>query len=432
MTSSSPPLSPASPPIARAAQEHLQYFIGLMSGTSLDGVDGVLLEWREGSPSGASVEHDMSPSLLSGTRQLKVLQHVFQAFDADFREELLKLNTPGNNELHRAALAGNRLARHYAQVVHALLNATGLQAKDIQAIGAHGQTVRHRPLEFDADPSTGQGAVGYTLQLNNPALLAELTSIDVVAEFRTRDLAAGGQGAPLVPAFHAEIFGASTHTVAVVNIGGISNISILRSASKQSTIDTAKIHSPLISGFDCGPGNALMDHWVHLHQGTNYDANGEWAAQGKVIPALLQSLLSEPFLHQAPPKSTGRDLFNPAWLHEHLRHVQGNLAAVDVQATLCEFTALAIAKDLKLHAAQAKQLWVCGGGALNGHLMSRLQAHASGIQVASTELHGLPPLQVEAAAFAWLAAKTMKRETGSLESVTGARGARVLGAIYPR
>jgi anhydro-N-acetylmuramic acid kinase len=175
-----------------------------------------------------------------------------------------------------------------------------------------------------------------------------------------------------------------------------------------------------------------MDHWVHLHQGTNYDANGEWAAQGKVIPALLQSLLSEPFLHQAPPKSTGRDLFNPAWLHEHLRHVQGNLAAVDVQATLCEFTALAIAKDLKLHAAQAKQLWVCGGGALNGHLMSRLQAHASGIQVASTELHGLPPLQVEAAAFAWLAAKTMKRETGSLESVTGARGARVLGAIYPR
>ena len=400
-----------------------------MSGTSLDGVDGVLLQWQSKSPLANDVGQDRSPSLLFNTPSLKVLQHVFQPFDAEFRAELLGLNTPGNNELHRAALAGNRLARSYASVVHALLNASSLQAQDIQAIGAHGQTVRHRPLEFDADPQTGKGAVGYTLQLNNPALLAELTGMDVVAEFRTRDLAAGGQGAPLVPAFHAEIFGASTHTVAVVNIGGISNISILKNASRQNSIDGANIHSPLISGFDCGPGNALMDHWVHLHQGKDFDANGAWAAQGQVIPALLQSLLTEAFLHQTPPKSTGRDLFNPTWLQQHLRN---EFAAVDVQATLCEFTALAIANDLKQHAPDAKQLWVCGGGALNGHLMSRLQAHVPGVQVASTEAHGLPPLQVEAAAFAWLAAKTMKRETGSLESVTGARGARVLGAIYPR
>jgi anhydro-N-acetylmuramic acid kinase len=410
-------------------QDHLQYYIGLMSGTSLDGVDGVLLQWQDSAPSGVSVEHDGSLSVLSDTRQLKVLQHAFQPFDAEFRAELLSLNTPGHNELHRAALAGNRLARAYAKVVHTLLHESGMQANDIHAIGAHGQTVRHRPLEFDADPSTGQSAVGYTLQLNNPALLAELTGIDVVAEFRTRDLAAGGQGAPLVPAFHAEIFGASTHTVAVVNIGGISNISILRTASKQNSIDTANIHSPLISGFDCGPGNALMDHWVHLHQGQDYDVNGAWAAQGKVIPALLQSLLSEPFLHLTPPKSTGRDLFNPTWFQQHL---QTEFAAVNVQATLCEFTALAIANDLKRHAPDAKHLWVCGGGALNGHLMSRLQAHVLGVQVASTEVQGLPPLQVEAAAFAWLAAKTTKRETGSLQSVTGARGARVLGAIYPR
>ena len=400
-----------------------------MSGTSLDGVDGVLLEWRDRTPSGVSVQHVVSPSVLSGTRQLKVLQHAFQPFDAEFRAELLSLNTPGDNELHRAALAGNRLARAYAKVVHALLNKSGMQANAIQAIGAHGQTVRHRPLEFDADLSTGQSAVGYTLQLNNPALLAELTGMDVVAEFRTRDLAAGGQGAPLVPAFHAEIFGASTHTVAVVNIGGISNISILKNASRQNSIDAANVHSPLISGFDCGPGNALMDHWVHLHQGKDFDANGAWATQGQVIPALLQSLLTEAFLHQTPPKSTGRDLFNPTWLKQYLRN---EFAAVDVQATLCEFTALAIANDLKQHAPDAKQLWVCGGGALNGHLMSRLQAHVPGVQVASTEAHGLPPLQVEAAAFAWLAAKTMKRETGSLESVTGARGARVLGAIFPR
>jgi anhydro-N-acetylmuramic acid kinase len=396
-----------------------------MSGTSLDGVDGVLLEWQESTQNGIAIEHD-TPSTLLCTRQLKVLQHVFQPFDAKFRAELLSLNTPGNNELHRAALAGNRLARDYAKVVQALLQQSSKQAKDIQAIGAHGQTVRHRPLEFDADASTGQSAVGYTLQLNNPALLAELTSIDVVAEFRTRDLAAGGQGAPLVPAFHAEIFGASTHSVAVVNIGGISNISILPSASTHSH---AKPTSCAITGFDCGPGNALMDHWVQLHQGKDFDANGAWAAQGQVIPALLESLQTEPFLHLAPPKSTGRDLFNATWLQHHL---QNEFAAVDVQATLCEFTALAIANDLKRHAPDAKQLWVCGGGALNGHLMSRLKVHVPGVQVASTEAHGLPPLQVEAAAFAWLAAKTMKRETGSLESVTGARGARVLGAIYPR
>ena len=396
-----------------------------MSGTSLDGVDGVLLEWQESTPSGMAIEHD-TPSTLLCTRQLKVLQHVFQPFDAKFRAELLSLNTPGNNELHRAALAGNRLARDYAKVVQALLQQSSKQANDIQAIGAHGQTVRHRPLEFDPDASTGQSAVGYTLQLNNPALLAELTSIDVVADFRTRDLAAGGQGAPLVPAFHAEIFGASTHTVAVVNIGGISNISILPSASTHSH---AKPTSCAITGFDCGPGNALMDHWVKLHQGKDFDANGAWAAQGQVIPTLLESFQTEPFLHQTPPKSTGRDLFNPTWLQHHL---QNEFAAVDVQATLCEFTALAIANDLKRHAPDAKQLWVCGGGALNGHLMSRLKVHAPSVQVASTEAHGLPPLQVEAAAFAWLAAKTMKRETGSLESVTGARGARVLGAIFPR
>jgi len=169
-------------------------------------------------------------------------------------------------------------------------------------------------------------------------------------------------------------------------------------------------------------------------RGKDYDANGDWAAQGQVIPSLLQSLLTESFLHQSPPKSTGRDLFNPTWLQQHLRSSfqAGDVQAVDVQATLCEFTAMAIAQDLKRHAPEATQLWVCGGGALNAQLMSRLQAHAPGVQVASTEAHGLPPLQVEAAAFAWLAAKAMKRETGSLESVTGARGARVLGAIYPR
>jgi anhydro-N-acetylmuramic acid kinase len=419
LTAATTPSSPSSTTLAKA---HMQFFIGLMSGTSLDGIDGVLLQWQSKPHVVNSLGQGQSPVLRVNTPSLNVLQHVFQPFDAEFRAELLSLNTPGHNELHRAALAGNHLARQYAQVVQALRSDSGLQAHDIQAIGAHGQTVRHRPLEFDANPSAGQAAVGYTLQLNNPALLAELTGIDVVAEFRTRDVAAGGQGAPLVPAFHAEIFGNPKHTVAVVNIGGISNLSILRSPSAQTI-------APAITGFDCGPGNALMDHWVHLHQGTDYDANGAWASQGQVIPSMLQSMLAETFLHQPPPKSTGRDLFNPTWLKQHLRK---EFKAVDVQATLCEFTAVAIAQDLKSHAPDAKQLWVCGGGALNDHLMLRLQAHVPAAQVGSTDAHGLPPLQVEAAAFAWLAAKAMKRETGSLESVTGARGARVLGAIYPR
>ena len=365
-----------------------ELYIGLMSGTSLDGIDGVLADF-------------------SGSHCV-VTHHASAPFAPELRAELMALNTSGTDELHRAALAGNALSRAYAQIVQTLLKRSGQPASSIRAIGAHGQTVRHRPQEFDG--------TGYTLQLGNPALLAERTGITVVADFRSRDVAAGGQGAPLVPAFHQGVFGRAGETVLVLNIGGISNLSVLGADSS-------------VLGFDCGPGNALMDHWVHLHQGQDFDANGAWAAQGQVIPALLQSLLAEPFLHQTPPKSTGRDLFNPTWLQQHL---QTEFAAVDVQATLCEFTAMAIANDLKLHAADAKQLWVCGGGALNGHLMSRLKVHAPSVQVGSTEAHGLPPLQVEAAAFAWLAAKTMKRETGSLESVTGARGARVLGAIYPR
>ncbi|MEY4470442.1 MAG: Anhydro-N-acetylmuramic acid kinase, partial [Pseudomonadota bacterium] len=204
-------------------------FIGLMSGTSLDGVDGVLVAMAPGG-------------------QLQVKGHAFRAFDASFKSELLALNQSGPDELHRSALAGNQIARHYAQVVHDLLNQCHLQAQQITAIGAHGQTVRHRPLEFDGDAAQQQAAVGYTLQLINPALLAELTNVDVVADFRSRDLAAGGQGAPLVPGFHHGVFAHAQSVVAVLNIGGISNISVLNPGA-------------LVTGWDCGPGNALMDHW---------------------------------------------------------------------------------------------------------------------------------------------------------------------------
>ncbi|MDP3700890.1 MAG: anhydro-N-acetylmuramic acid kinase [Hylemonella sp.] len=363
-------------------------YIGLMSGTSLDGVDGVLA--------------------LCEAAQTRVLQHAYCPFPADLAAELLALNSPGDNELHRAALAANALSRLYAQVVDELLRGANLPASAISAIGAHGQTVRHRPGAFDG--------TGYTLQLNNPALLAELSGITVVADFRSRDLAAGGQGAPLVPAFHQALFGQAGQTVAVLNIGGISNLSVLR--------DNA------VLGWDCGPGNALMDAWCRRHTGRPYDDEGSWAASGRSHPGLLQQLLQEPYFALPAPKSSGRDLFNPAWLEQRLVSFEA-LPAEDVQATLTELTARVCAADVLRHAAGSHRLIVCGGGALNLYLMHRLQAYLPALEVTSSEQQGLPPLQVEAAAFAWLARKSLHRETGSLQSVTGARGARVLGAIYP-
>jgi anhydro-N-acetylmuramic acid kinase len=376
-----------------------EHFIGLMSGTSLDGADGVL-------------------ACIDAHGHIRVKVHAFVAFDMPFKATLMALNQSGPDELHLSALAGNQIARHYGEVVHDLLQQSGLKARDITAIGAHGQTVRHRPLAFDGDAAKQQAAVGYTLQLNNPSLLAELSGIDVVADFRSRDLAAGGQGAPLVPAFHHGVFARPDACVAVLNIGGISNISVLRPGA-------------VVTGWDCGPGNALMDFWCATHTGQPFDRNGGWAATGQVNASLLAALLTEPFLHGAPPKSTGRDLFNPAWLAQHVQN-RADLSAMDVQATLTEYTALACASDVNRYASDATSLIVCGGGALNGHLMARLALHLPQLQVLSSETRGLPPLQVEAAAFAWLAFKTMRRETSSLPSVTGARGARVLGAIYPR
>jgi anhydro-N-acetylmuramic acid kinase len=362
-------------------------FIGLMSGTSLDGVDGVLVDFAEG--------------------RMQVLAFASQAFTTEDKAELLALNTPGTNELHRAALSANGLAGLYAHVAHQLLRTANIHAQQVRAIGAHGQTVRHRPGEFDG--------IGYTLQLNNPALLAERTGITVVADFRSRDVAAGGQGAPLVPAFHQQVFGRADEAVAVLNIGGISNLSLLDGH---------------ILGFDCGPGNALMDYWCQLHTGQPFDANGAWAASGTVQIALLAALLDEPYLAKAPPKSTGRDLFNPSWLTAKLQGFAG-LDPADVQATLTELTASAISTCVSSYINNSKLLIVCGGGALNGYLMQRLQARLPAVQVQSSAAHGLPPLQVEAVAFAWLARQTLLGLPGNLASVTGARGERVLGAVYP-
>ncbi|MBI2769455.1 MAG: anhydro-N-acetylmuramic acid kinase [Burkholderiales bacterium] len=365
------------------------FYIGLMSGTSLDGVDGVLADFSPTTP--------------------LVIAHASAPFPAELKAELLALNASGPGELHRAALAGNALVRVYAQVVEQLLEGAGATASSVQAIGAHGQTVRHRPQEFDG--------TGYTLQLNQPALLAELTGIDVIADFRSRDVAAGGQGAPLAPFFHQALFGRRGETVGVLNIGGISNLTLLRADGT-------------MLGFDCGPGNGLMDAWCMQHTAQPFDDGGAWGAGGTAVPALLQALLAESYFAKLPPKSTGRDLFNEPWLAGHLK-AHGGLAAVDVQATLAELTARACSADVLRHEPGLQRLIVCGGGALNTYLMRRLRALLPDVQVASSADSGLPPLQVEATAFAWLARKTARREKLELTSTTGAHGARVLGAVYP-
>lgn len=370
-----------------------EHYIGLMSGTSLDGVDGVL-------------------SRVEGGRWHTVA-HAHRPFPTALRHTLLALNTPGPDELHQAALASQALAVLCAEVVQAVCEQAQVLPAEVRAIGAHGQTVRHRP------------ELGYTLQLNQPALLAELTGIDVVADLRSRDVAAHGQGAPLVPAFHEAVFAQTDHTVVVLNIGGMANLSILRPGQ-----------GPL--GFDCGPGNALLDMWCHRQTGRNFDANGEWGAGGSVREGWLADALADPFFALPPPKSTGRDLFNTEWLQRWLapHGLTGAPTdepgiARDVQATLCELTARSASQALLAHAPDATEVVVCGGGALNGDLMQRLARHLPGQRVCRSDAHGMDVMQVEAAAFAWLAWAHVHRVPGNLPAVTGARGPRVLGALYP-
>ena len=370
-----------------------EFYIGLMSGTSMDGVDGVLIEFSE--------------------LKQRVSHTEYARIAPELRATLLSLNTSGSDELHRAALAANALARCSAQVVHALLRGAGLQPEAVRAIGSHGQTVRHRPQMFDG--------TGYTLQLNNPALLAELTGIDVVADFRSRDVAAGGQGAPLAPFFHQAWFAHAERTIGVLNIGGISNLSILQPGA-----------APL--GFDCGPGNALMDMWCQEHTGAAFDKDGAWAASGTVNADLLTQMLAEPYFALPAPKSTGRDLFNRSWLAQHL-HAQSAEKPENVQKTLLELTAKSIAQcasSYEIYSGKTfHEVLVCGGGAYNSALMARLQSLLPRSTVVSSGLRGLPPQEVEATAFAWLARQCVLRRPLPLSSVTGARGARVLGCVYP-
>jgi len=358
-------------------------YAGLMSGTSLDGVDAVLADF-------------------SATRP-RLLANIHLAFEPDLRRELLALNAPGSNEIERAALAGNALARAYAAAVSALLVKAGMGPKDIDAIGCHGQTVRHRP---DA---------GYTVQIGNAALLAELATTRVVADFRSRDVAAGGQGAPLVPAFHAAVFADPVEERIVLNLGGIANLTLLP-------------RSGPVLGFDSGPGNCLLDLWASVNLGHPYDDSGAWASGAQPLPPLLGRLLAEPYFAAPPPKSTGRDLFNEGWLR---RALAGGEAAQAVQATLLELTARSVAEAARRFGPAAQRVIACGGGTNNGALMRRLRELMAPAAVETSAAHGIDPRLVEATAFAWLAKRALEGAPGNLPSVTGARGPRVLGTVYP-
>lgn len=359
-------------------------YLGVMSGTSLDGLDIALVEQGE---------------------RTQLLAHHYQDLPDALRQQLLDLCSSGADELARAALAEQEWARLVAEGINSLLRQQNLQPDAIRAIGSHGQTIRHEP------------ARGFTIQIGSPALLAELTGITVVADFRRRDVAAGGQGAPLVPAFHEALFASPGAARAILNVGGFSNLSLLEEGKPAK-------------GFDCGPGNVLMDAWIHHHLGHTYDRDGAWAASGVVQPALLKALLSDPFFQTTGPKSTGRELFNLPWLMQHLS-TQPAYQPQDVQATLLELTATSIASSLQQAQPACSQLLVCGGGAHNQALLARLQALLPTAQVSSTDDHGVPADWVEAMAFAWLAHCCINGIPGNRPEVTGARGLRVLGAIYP-
>ncbi|WP_437880243.1 anhydro-N-acetylmuramic acid kinase [Pseudomonas sp. LRF_L74] len=358
-------------------------YIGVMSGTSLDGLDIALIEQAQ--------------------RTKLLATHYIPMPDA-LRSELLGLCSPGADEIARSAEAENRWATLAAAGISQLLQKEKLDASQIRAIGSHGQTIRHEPLRR------------FTTQIGNPALLVELTGIAVVADFRRRDVAAGGQGAPLVPAFHDALFSHPSRRRAILNIGGFSNLSLL-------------VPEQEVRGFDCGPGNVLMDAWILRHAGKHYDSGGQWAAGGTLAPQLLERLSDDPFFKAKGPKSTGRELFNLDWLDHHLNGLQ--IAPQDVQRTLLELTALSITDSLKHALPQVEEVLVCGGGAHNDALMARLQAYLPGCLVGSTREAGIDPDWIEAMAFAWLAYCCLEGLPGNRPSVTAAKGSRILGAIYP-
>lgn len=365
------------------------YFIGLMSGTSIDCIDAVLVQ----------LEADA----------IRVAHHSEHPIPADVRSDILALCQPGDDHLDRLGHCDRALGELFAEAVKQLLSASNVAASQVLAIGSHGQTVRHRP------PHTNE-QLPFTLQIGDPNVIATRTGITTIADFRRRDMALGGQGAPLVPAFHNAAFSDSSNNRAVLNLGGIANITWLPTTGDAT-------------GFDTGPANLLMDAWCHRHLSQPYDDNGDWAASGTVQLELLKQLLAHPFLAKPAPKSTGREEFNLEWLDRVLAKLGTPLNAADVQATLLEFTARSAADAIKAQ-GEAAAVYLCGGGAYNGQLKKRLAALLPNSEVLTTDELGVPPKLVEATAFAWLAKRTLEQLPGNLPAVTGASQEAILGGIY--
>ena len=364
-----------------------ELYIGIMSGTSLNGADVVLLGLADS--------------------QIKLIQSHSEPFPEELYEALQRLITTQQTSLSQLGDIDHQLAVVYALAVKKLLHAAGISAAQVQAVGCHGQTIYHQP----------DGTYRNSLQLGDPSFIAEATGISVIADLRRRDMAAGGQGAPMVPAFHAAAFRSATINRVILNVGGIANITLLPCDDSQP-----------VTGFDTGPGNTLLDQWARREQDLMFDKNGEWAASGQVIEPLLKKLLADPYFAKAPPKSTGREYFHLSWLEQNL--AQASYRAQDVQATLLELTCRTIVQAMQDHAMQATEVYVCGGGAHNPQILQRLSQLMSPASVQTTSALGIDPDWVEAAAFAWLAKQTMHQQAGNLMSVTGAKRPVILGGIY--
>ena len=371
-----------------AHQERL--FLGLMSGTSVDGIDAAVVRTRGGEFS------------LLASRAHPLPQAV--------RAEIASLSHPADNEIDRMGRLDRVLGCLFADAAMALLDEAGLKSSAITAIGSHGQTIRHAP------PGVAHDQQSFSLQIGDPNTIAERCGITTVADFRRRDIAAGGEGAPLAPAFHAAAFRQRGVNRAIVNIGGIANLTLLRG-------DT------LVAGFDSGPGNTLLDHWYRRHHGEGFDENGSWAASGQMVPDLLETLRQDAYFARLGPRSTGKEHFHMAWLDQCLQ-AHPHTKAQDVQATLAELTAETIARPVLAAERSVDEIYVCGGGAHNRDLMRRLAARLPPAPLATTEALGIHPDWVEAAAFAWLAQQRLDALAGNARAVTGACGERVLGGIY--
>jgi len=361
-------------------------YIGLISGTSIDGIDCALVQFTDDQPT--------------------VVATHCNAIPAELRSRILQLCKGTGFDLRLYGRVDIEIGRLFAASANTLLQKAGKQASDITAIGSHGQTVFHEP----------SGEFPFTLQIGDPNSIAQHTGITTVADFRRRDMVVGGEGAPLAPLLHRNCFGSKSLTRVVVNIGGISNITVLPGSGE-------------CFAFDTGPGNVLMDYWIEKHQQRNYDSNGDWAATGTVAPALLELLLQEPYFKAAHPKSTGRELFNGTWLENALTALDGQLDPADVQATLLELTARTIHTEIG-KAIAPQEVYICGGGAQNAVLMQRLQTLFADVPVATTAALGVHPDWVEATAFAWMAKQTLAGKPIDTTALTGADKPTILGGIY--